>query len=185
MVCKRTLENKVNNTYFQEKSMFPSLRLLECPVVSLSPGNWAGLGFVTALVCCKSPLASKDWGIPEISLCFRILLPAFKIGGDSSLLYPQLLVLLVTLEFPFHFSSSLGFLHLRSPLSTLLSCTNLWKTTPLHWVKAQSILEEFFQFSCPFSELLQPVTSLDGCSECASEGFPSALLHSLNTDSPQ
>ena len=104
------------------------------------------LGFATTLVNSKSPLASTDWETPEISLCFRGLLLAFQIVGDLCLLYIQLLALLVTGEFFLLSSFALGFLYLGSTLSAQLSCTNLWTTSVLHWVKVQSVLEEFFFF---------------------------------------
>ena len=141
------------------------------------------LGFATTLVNSKSPLASTDWETPEISLCFRGLLLAFQIVGDLCLLYIQLLALLVTGEFFLLSSFALGFLYLGSTLSAQLSCTNLWTTSVLHWVKVQSVLEEFFFFFWFFDlfmYLLQSVTSLDKASECVPEGFPSALLCNLH-----
>lgn len=36
------------------------------------------MGFATALVNSKSPLASTNWETPEISVCSRVLLLAFK-----------------------------------------------------------------------------------------------------------
>lgn len=140
------------------------------------------MGFVATLVIFKSPLASAVWETPEISLWVRVLLLAFQIVGDLSLLYTQLLILLVTGEFFLHSSSTLDFLYPSSSLSTQLSCTNLWKTSALHWVKVQSVLEEFFSVLYLFPDLLQSLTSLDKGFECVPEGFPSDLPWSLATD---
>lgn len=104
------------------------------------------LGFATALVNSKSPLASTNWETPEISLCFRVLLLAFQIVGDLRLLYIQLLALWVTGEFFLPSSFALGSLYLGSTPSAQLSCTNLWTTSALHWVRVQSVLETFFFF---------------------------------------
>lgn len=102
------------------------------------------LGFATALVNSKSPLASTNWETPEISLCFRVLLLAFQIVGDLRLLYIQLLALWVPGEFFLPSSFALGSLYLGSTPSAQLSCTNLWTTSALHWVRVQSVLETFF-----------------------------------------
>lgn len=85
----------------------------------------------------------------------------------------QLSLLLVTGDFFFLSSSRLCFLYLRSTFSTLLSCTNLWEASALHWVKALSVKKEFYylQSSIFFLNLLQPVTSLDEGSEVCPRGI--------------
>lgn len=113
------------------------------------------LGFATTLVNSKSPLASTE-KLQRFLYALEASCQLFKLWVISVSFISSCLLCwsLVSSFFPSSFA--LGFLYLGSTLSAQLSCTNLWTTSSLHWVKVQSVLEEFFfffgslTFSCIF-----------------------------------
>lgn len=179
-VCKRTLETEVNNIYFPEKGIFPSVicwSVQWCQSYQLID---LVLGFAEALGSCTSTPASNVWGTPEISSCFRVLL-AFQIGDDLSPVHAAVCFVShwwVPFSIQFHPWLSVPqeyFLHsafLHWPLGDL--CISLGQGSRC----LRGILFYFLQPSSSFSNLSQPVTTIDEGSKCVPEGFPTAFLYS-------
>ena len=141
------------------------------------------LGSATALVNSKSPLAATNWEAPEISLGSRVLLLAFKSWVISVSFISSYLLCesLVSSFFPPVLLLALCILGVLR----LLSFPVLTSGQPLHYTGSKFKVSWrnfffFFWFFDLFMNLLQSGTSLDKASECASEGFPSALLCSLH-----